>query len=146
MHTGPTLPASIVSLHPDEWTAPFWLAAAEHRLVAPKCTACGTFRLPPAPFCWRCRAQDVEWVELSGRGTVYSFTITRQALIPQLKDSVPYVAAVIELEGAPEVRLVSNVVDVDPESVRIGMPVAVAWDDIGEHVTLPRFLPVEAGR
>ena len=146
MHTAPTLPSSIVSLHADRWTAPFWEAARGHRLVAPRCTTCGAFRLPPAPFCWRCRAQDVEWVELSGRGTVYSFTVTRQALIPQLKDSVPYVAAVIALEGVPGVRLVSNIVDVDPASVRIGMPVAVAWDDVDDHTTLPRFLPVEGSR
>ena len=79
-HTAPTLPSSIVSLHADRWTAPFWEAARGHRLVAPRCMTCGAFRLPPAPFCWRCRAQDVEWVELSGRGTVYSFTVTRQAL------------------------------------------------------------------
>jgi hypothetical protein len=53
------------------------------------------------------------------------------------------IAQVLELEGAPDVRLVSNVVDVDPASVHIGMPVAVVWDDVDEHTTLPRFLPVE---
>jgi uncharacterized OB-fold protein len=145
VNTPPSLPSAIASIHPDVWTLPFWEAARDHRLVAPQCVACGAFRLPPAPFCWRCRTQDVSWVELSGRGTVYTYTVTRQALIPLLQDAVPYVAAVIELEGAPGVRLASNIVDVDPDSVHVGMTVALAWDDLDNGVTLPRFLPVREG-
>jgi len=140
-HVRPTLSADLVHLHPDPWTRPFWDAARQHRLVAPRCTSCGTFRMPPGPFCWRCRKQDVEWVDLSGRGQVFTFTVTHHALIPQLKEYVPYVTAIIELEGAPEVRMMSNIVDVDPAAVRIGMDVDVVWDDIDPQVTVPRFLP-----
>jgi uncharacterized OB-fold protein len=137
----PEMPDFMADLAPDEWTAPFWQAASEHRLVAPKCTVCGAFRMPPAPFCWNCRNQDVEWVELSGRGTVFTFIITRQPLIPQLKDAVPNVVAVIDLDGAPGCRLVSNVLQIDPEAVEIGLAVKVAWDDIDDHATIPRFVP-----
>src|SRR4030088_1603368 len=100
-HIGPTLTHELVNLHADRWTAPFWQAAHDHRLVAPRCTTCGTFRMPPGPFCWRCRDQEVDWVELSGRGLVFTYCITCHALIPQLKDYIPYVTAIIELEGAP---------------------------------------------
>ena len=137
----PEMPDFMAYLSPDVWTEPFWTAASEHRLVAPKCTSCGEFRMPPAPFCWSCRGQDVEWVELPGRGTVYTFTVTRQALIPQLKGSVPYVVAVVDLEGAPGARLVGNIVDVDPDTVCVGMAVTVTWDDLDEHTTIPRWSP-----
>lgn len=140
----PEMPDFMAELAPDPWTEPFWRAAGEHRLVAPRCTNCGTFRMPPVPFCHTCRHQDVEWVELSGRGTVFTFVITRRALIPQLEDAVPNVVAVIDLEGAPGCRLVSNVLEVDPEAVEIGLPVVVAWDDVNETVTIPRFVPDES--
>jgi len=140
----PQMPEVLARLNPDPWTAPFWQAAREHRMVAPRCRACGAFRMPPTPFCWKCRKQDVDWVELSGRGTVYTFNVTRQALLPFLRPAVPYVVAVVELEGAPGVRLISNVIDVDPSLVRIGMPVRVAWDDVDDDVTIPRFVPSDA--
>jgi len=137
----PEMPDFMARLNPDPWTEPFWQAASEHRLVAPKCTNCGAFRMPPSPFCWSCRRQDVEWVELSGRGTVYTFIIARRALIPQLAPAMPNVVAVIELDDAPGCRLVGNVLGIDPEAVEIGMAVEVAWDDIDETVTIPRFVP-----
>jgi hypothetical protein len=144
VRAAPEMPAELARLHPDPWTEPFWSAAREHRLVAPRCRRCGAFRMPPAPFCWKCRSQAVDWVALSGRGTVFTFNVTRQALIPQLRPAIPYVVAVVELEGAPGVRLISNVIDVDPARVRIGLPVRVAWDDIDEETTIPRFVPADA--
>jgi len=138
-----TPPQSLVGLHPDAWTEPFWIAAAEHRLTCPRCVACATLRMPPSPFCPRCRSQQVEWVELSGRGSVWSFTVARHALIPELADSLPYVVAVVELEGAPGVRLVANVVDTEVEDVHVGMPVEVVWEDVeGTPVSVYRFRPV----
>ena len=139
--TKPNLPAALVDLHPDAWTEPFWLEARKHRLVAPQCTSCGAFRMPPGPFCPKCRQQDVAWIELSGRGTVYSFIVTHQALIPQLADYVPYVAAVVELDDAPGIRLVTNLVDTEIDDIRIGMPVSVTWDDVHANATIPRFRP-----
>ena len=140
----PEMPDFMANLSPDEWTLPFWQAASEHRLVAPKCIHCGAFRMPPSPFCWQCRRQEVEWVELSGRGTVYTFVIARQALIPQLADAMPNVVAVVVLDDAPGCRLVGNVLQIEPEAVEIGMPVVVAWDDIDDTVTIPRFVPASA--
>jgi uncharacterized OB-fold protein len=138
-----TPPQSLVGLHLDAWTEPFWVAAAEHRLTCPRCVACAALRMPPSPFCPRCRSQQVEWLELSGRGTVYSFTIARHALIPELADCLPYVVAVVDLEGAPGVRLVANVVDTEVEDVHVGMPLEVVWEDVeGTPVSVYRFSPV----
>ena len=138
-----TPPQSLVGLHPDAWTEPFWVAAADHRLTCPRCAACATMRMPPSPFCPRCRSQNIEWVDLSGRGTVWSFTIARHALIPELADCLPFVVAVVDLEGAPGVRLVANVIDTEVEDVHVGMPLEVVWEDIeGTPVSVYRFRPV----
>ena len=132
-------PAEIIWLTPSIFTEPFWLAAAEHRLVLPRCIACGTFRFPPAAFCYACRAQDVEWVEHDGNGTVYSFTVIRHAVIPDVKDALPFVAAVVELPDTNGCRLIGNIVDIDPGDVRIGTDVSLDWYDVREGTAVPVF-------
>ena len=132
-------PADVIVLTPSPSTEPFWRAAAEHRLVVPRCTACGTFRLPPTPFCWKCRAQDVEWTPHDGRGEVYSFTVIRHAVIPQVADALPFVAAVVELPGTGGCRLIGNVIDCEPDAVRIGAAVTLDWYDVRDGTAVPVF-------
>jgi uncharacterized OB-fold protein len=133
------LPPDVIQLTPNEWTEPFWLAAAEHRLVVPRCTACGAYRFPPTPFCWNCRAQEVEWVEQPGDGTIYSFTVVRHAVIPDVKAALPVVAAVVELPDTGGCRVIGNVVDCTPEDVTIGAPVTLDWYDVREGTSVPIF-------
>lgn len=132
-------PADVIHLMPNVWTEPFWRATAAHRLVVPRCTACDTFRLPPTPFCPSCASQALEWVEHDGRGTIYSFTVIRHAVIPDVRDALPFVAAVVELPGTGGCRLVGNVVGVAPEAVRIGQDVTIDWYDVREGETVPVF-------
>ncbi len=132
-------PEDIIWLSPSPSTEPFWAAAAQHRLVVPRCTVCGTFRLPPSPFCWKCRAQDVEWIDHDGNGTIYSFTVIRHAVIPQVRDALPFIAAVVELPATNGCRLGGDIVDCDPEAVRIGLPVSLDWYDVREGTSVPVF-------
>jgi hypothetical protein len=134
------LPSEFVSFTANEATAPFWKATAEHRLVIPRCTNCGTFRFPPATFCYVCRQQDVEWVEHDGNGTLYSFTVIRHGVIPGLEDALPIVIGVIELPDTNGCRLIGDVIGVAPEVVEIGMPVKVDWYDVDEG-SVPCFRP-----
>ncbi|GAF48889.1 Zn-ribbon domain-containing OB-fold protein [Rhodococcus wratislaviensis] len=137
------LPVELTSLHADSWTWPFWEAAASHHLKAPRCTSCQEFRFPPAPVCWNCRASEVDWVELPGTGVIFTFTVTRKPLLPALSDVVPYVTVVVDVDEAPGVRLVAQLVGQDPETVQIGQSVRVEWDDIREDLTIPRFTPAD---
>ena len=134
-------PAEMISLTPDVFTRVYWDAAREHRLVVPRCTACGTYRFPPSAFCYVCRTQDVEYVEQSGRGTVYSFTVIWHPVLPDVSDSVPYVPAVVELPDTGGVRLIANLVDVTPAEIHIGMDVELVWRDVHDDVTIPTFRP-----
>src|SRR5215203_5996076 len=98
-------PAELIALTPDEWTEPFWAAAREHRLVVPRCVNCGTYRFPPSPFCYVCRTQDIDWVEQTGHGTLYSFTVAWHPIVPDVSDWVPYIPAVVELPNTGGVRV-----------------------------------------
>lgn len=126
-------------------TAGWWEACLEHRLVVQRCTSCATTRHPPGPVCPSCRSMAAEWAELPGTARVYSFTVVRQAFMPALVDTVPYVVAVVEPDEGAGVRFVSNVVGCDPAQVAIGMPVEVAWEDMGPELSLPRFRPLTQG-
>jgi len=139
-------PIGMVSLAPNAWTEPFWAAAGRHQLVAQRCLNCGTVRQPPGPFCPQCRTQPSEWMELSGRATLYSYTVIRHALAPQLRDYLPMVIAVVEPEEAPTARLVANLVEVAVGDVAIGMPLEVIWEDAGDGVAVYRFRPADAAR
>ena len=123
----------------DATTLPWWQAAAEHRLVVQRCASCSHARFPPAPVCPECRSPDVDWKELSGRGEVYTYTIVHRPIAAE--QELPYVIAVIALEDAGGVRMISNIVATKPEAIEIGMPVEVVWEDMSADLAIPRFRP-----
>ncbi len=116
----------------------FWAGVKDGRLLIQRCAACGALRHPPRPMCPDCHSLDWDTLESSGKGTVYSFVMPRHPQFPFLDDD--YIVALIELEEGT--RLVSNVVDVAPEDTRIGMAVAVRFDEFDGGVVLPVFTPV----
>jgi uncharacterized OB-fold protein len=135
-----TMPAPLA----NATTLPFWQAAAEHRLVVQRCTAGGHTRHPPAPVCPECRSVDAEWKQLSGRGEVYTYTIVHRPIAAG--QPLPTVIAVIALEDAGGVRMISNLVGVDPGEVAIGMPVELVWEDMTAELSIPRFRPSGASK
>ena len=130
----------------NDLTRPFWEAARDNRFVCARCTNCGTFRLPPAPFCYECQHRDIEWVELPGTGTVYSFTIVRHPLAKMLQPSVPYASGIIEIDGTQGAgaRMICNIVDVDVDQLKIGDKVEIVWEHVNDEMSVPRFRPVDA--
>ncbi len=124
----------------DEESKPFWEACKRHELYMQKCRDCGTLRYYPRALCGKCLSSDTEWVKCSGRGEIYTFTVTYQNRGAGFRDELPYVLAYIELEEG--VRMMSNVVECEPEKVSIGMPVEVVFEDINDEIALPRFKPL----
>lgn len=131
----------LAELHGDQWTQPFWDAAREHQLVIPLCSSCNEGRLPATQYCPHCGAEGTEWIPVSGNAVIHSATICRQAFHPALKDHVPYVLATVTPVEYPAIRLVTNIITSDVESVQIGDAVNVVWDDVDENTTIPRFTP-----
>ena len=129
---------------PDLDTQPFWDACREHELRAQRCTSCGRFRWPPQGFCPSCYSWEHEWSQLSGLGTVKSFSVVHHSAVPSFKDSLPYVVAVIALEGTDDhVDIVSNVVGCPWEDIKVGMRVEVAFSDVSADATLHQFRPAQ---
>lgn len=137
-------PEEMVNIATDQWTQPFWDAAKEHRLVGAKCGSCGTFRLPPSPMCPKCHSQKIDWVQLSGTGTIYTYTIITRAMSPSMEPFIPYVPAVITLDGGGGTRLVSNIVGARVGDIAIGRKVKVTWEDHKDGKTVPHFELVPA--
>jgi uncharacterized OB-fold protein len=123
----------------DSTTLPWWQAAAEHRLVVQRCTSCQHTRLPPAPICPECRSPDSDWQPVPGRGEVYTYTVVHRPIAAG--QSLPFVIAVIALQEAGGVRIISNLVGVDPDAVAIGLPVELVWEDMSADLAIPRFRP-----
>jgi len=123
--------------NPD--SQPFWDGCARNELLLQRCSACGTVRHPPSPICTNCLSDQSEWVRASGRGTVYTFTIVRQALARGWEEKLPYIVAVIELEEGP--KLLTDMTNVAPEAMSIGLPVEVTFEDFDGVTKLPLFQP-----
>ncbi len=136
--TGPILPL------PDQHTAFFWEGARDHRLMILRCDRCAFYVHWPRPLCKRCQSFELTPAEVSGRGSVYTYTIAVQAFHPWFEDKLPYVLAVIELMEQPNLKLVSNVVECPIEQVHCGLEVEVTFQQLTDEVTLPMFRPARA--
>ena len=121
-------------------TKPYWESTKNHKLVIPRSKTTGEyFFYPRAVSPGDDMTHDIEWVESSGKGKVWTFSIHHMGPSKAYKGDPPYVVALIELDEG--VKMMSNVVDVDVNDVTVGMEVEVIFDDVTEEVTLPKFKP-----
>jgi uncharacterized protein len=118
----------------------FWEGVDRGELLIQKCSVCGRLRHPPRPMCPNCQSLEWETIQSSGKGEVFSFIIPHYPQVPFF--DYPYVVAVIALEEGT--RLISNVVDIDPGDVTIGLPVEVKFVAVDDELTLPLFAPAMA--
>ena len=124
---------------PSAVSQPYWDALNGGKVRIQRCAACGEHVFYPRPYCPACLSEALEWVAVSGRGRVYSFTVVRRAMNPAFAEDVPYVYAIVELEEGP--RLMTNVVGCPPEDVRVDMPVKAVYDRVTSEITLLKFEP-----
>jgi len=117
---------------PDELTLPYWEAARDGRPVLPRCAACGRFDLPPDIVCRRCGSTEPAWTweQVSGRGTLRSWTLVRQAFLPGLDP--PYVVADVEVDEQDDLRTIARLDGADPASLAIGDRVVTTFEPAGE--------------
>jgi uncharacterized protein len=133
---------STMDLHrpdPDQTTQGYWQAAADGRLLASWCLACSHVAHYPRPFCPECWSGDVRPLELSGRATLYTYSVVHVNPAPPFGDLVPYVAAIVDLEEGP--RMMTRLVDVDEAEVRIGMPLQVTFERADDDEGVALFRP-----
>jgi uncharacterized OB-fold protein len=123
----------------DADTEPYWAAARDGKLLIKRCRACTEPFFYPRPFCPKCWSDDVQWEEASGRATLYTWSVVRQNDLPPWPSRVPYVAAVVDLDEGP--RMLTNVEGCEPDDLRVGMALRVAYRVESDDVTLPVFRP-----
>lgn len=124
---------------PIEATRPFWDGLADDEVRLQRCRSCAAWVFYPRPRCPTCLSDALDWHTVSGRGTVYTFTIARQATHPAFAGEVPQLLAIVELDEG--VRMTTTIVDVAPDDLRIGLPVSPVFDHGDDGITLLRFRP-----
>jgi uncharacterized OB-fold protein len=117
----------------------FWEGTAAGELRIQRCGVCATLRNPPGPMCQNCGAEQTDYVLASGRGSVFSYVVHHHPRVPG--KTPPFVIALVELDEG--VRMLGEMVDVDPAAVHIGMPVEVAFTKVDDELTLPLWRPVQ---
>ena len=130
-----TAPKPYLSKEMDPLAAEFYAACARGALHFQRCDACGTWRHLPRHTCASCGSADWQWTPSSGRGRVFSWTVTHQAPYPGV--ATPFVVAVIETEEG--VRLAAGLRGVAPEALRLDLPVAVELVAVDEKTAVPFF-------
>ena len=124
---------------PDGLNAEFYAHCAAGELRFQRCTACATWRHPPRVRCAACGSDEYEWALATGRGRVYSWTITHRPLDPGFADEVPYAVLVVETEEGP--RLVGNLRELAPSELSLGLAVEVVFEPVADRVALTHFRP-----
>ncbi len=125
----------VPAVDPD--SAPYWDGAKDGRLMIQRCNATGQTFLYSRQLVPGVVESEVEWIEASGKGTIYSFTVARRPAGAAFQGDCPYVIVSVELEEGA--RVMSNLVTDDPDSVAIGQAVEVVFDAVSDDLTIPKF-------
>lgn len=126
---------------PNPVSAPFWESAKAHALKVQRCVPGQHWFFYPRLRCPFCHTQDIDWVEVSGKGRVYTYTVVYRPQSSEFEEDVPYVFAVVELEESPNLRMYTNVDDVSLDDIKSEMPVTIKYDDVTADTTLVKFVP-----
>jgi uncharacterized OB-fold protein len=124
-----------------ELTQPFWDAAKAGRLAIQRCQDCGHFNHPPRPLCDACLSDKLAFEDVSGSGTVWSYTVMHQKSVAGFEDAVPYLTVLVELDEQPMLLLPTNLPGVEAGGVTIGQRVHVIFTPLDGDIVLPQFVP-----
>ncbi|GAB2577161.1 OB-fold domain-containing protein [Streptomyces capparidis] len=126
---------------PDAFSAPYWRAAAEGRLLLRRCADCGRPHHYPREHCPHCWSPHVHWEQATGRATLYTWSVVHRNDLPPFTSRLPYTAAVVDLAEGP--RMMTEVISCEESALRVGMPLEVCFrrEGPGEGVAVPVFRP-----
>lgn len=121
------------------WAEPYWEAARRGQLRLQFCPDCQRHVFYPRLYCPHCAGAALEWVDACGRATLYSFTEVRSNAPSSFLDRMPFIIAIVDLEEG--VRMMSGLVEYQPDAVQCGMPLELTFDPVSDELTLPKFRP-----
>ena len=119
----------------------YWEQAVSGKLVIQKCSDCDEAQFYPRIMCTVCGSRSLEWMESTGRATLFTFAIVHAAPHPVFSEDLPYITAIVELEEG--VKMPSQIIGIEPEPerLRIGMALQVAFEQVTDEISLPKFRP-----
>ncbi len=120
----------------------YWSSAVSGKLMIQRCVDCGEAQFYHRAFCMNCSGRSLEWIQASGRGTLFTFAIVHQPPHPGFVGDVPFVTAIVELEEG--IKMPSQVIGIEPEpeQLSIGMRLEVVFEKATEKIALPKFKPI----
>ena len=118
---------------PGDADRPFWDGLREGRLLLSRCAACGYYTQRSQAVCPNCGGESFAWSGVSGRGTIYTYTIARQTWVSGFEEDLPYVVVAVAIEEQPSLLITTNLVgDFDPDQLDIGLPVVATFSPRGD--------------
>lgn len=135
-------PENGIAIATDACNSPVWEAAGRGEVAVPRCEDCGWKWMQPLPLCPACQSSRVGLSVQSGRGTLYSFTVLRHPASEHA--DIGYAPAVVELDDAPGVRVISNVIDADSAELSIGMALEAAFVPLADGMAFTVFRPIRS--
>lgn len=120
----------------------FWQSAKAHELKLQRCNVCSQFWYYPGPVCPHCAAQDWTWTPISGKGTIYSYSLLERAKGNPFEGDVPIAIILVTLEEGPV--MMSNLIDYEPADLAVDAAVTIDYEDVDDTVTLAVFRPARA--
>lgn len=124
----------------DPSTKPYFDALKQRRLILRSCRACGQPHFYPRELCPHCYSDDLEWIDATGGGEIYSYTVAHRPAGPAFKEDVPYALAIVQLDEGP--RMMTRI-DGNRSAVAIGRRVSVHYVDAEDGFVLPHFVIAE---
>lgn len=123
----------------DELSRPFWEAAHQQQLVVQRCRECHYFNHPPRTVCDVCQSQQLAFEPVSGKGSIYSFSVMHQKNIAGFENQIPYLNIIVELDEQPRLFMVANLPGSERNKIKIGGRVEVYFEKVNEEISLPQF-------
>jgi len=123
----------------DELNRYYWDGAQAQQLVIMRCSHCDRYVHPPRELCPGCHGDEFEPTAMSGRGTLYSWSVMHSGGNPGFEEKIPYAVLVVELEEQPRLITIGNLVGADPSELAIGAPLEVCFEQVTDEVTLPQW-------
>ncbi len=133
------LPAPAPAVNPE--TKEYWAATGQGRLLVKQCADCDSLIWYPRGICPQCGSLHTDWLQVSGRGRIYSYTVNHRGE-GAFQGASPFVLAYVELDEGP--RMMTNIVEADGADLAVGLPVEVVFHDTGDGAALPRFRPLRS--
>ena len=126
--------------HPTEASQPFWDGLKAHQVRIQQCEDCQHWIFFPRAHCPACASRRLAWRDISGEGTLYTYTVARVPTLPEFSDEMPQLLAVVQLDQGPHIN--TTLVGVAPEALRIGERVRPVFDERPGEATLLRYTPL----